>query len=74
MDIVIPSLPGFVYSLGSYDEGFDLVAVSEILRILMEKVLDFKGGYLVHGGDWGATITQIMATTTDFEDWKGPEV
>lgn len=58
-DVVIPSLPGYAFSMPLTRTGLDIPAHAELFRKLMAEVLG-HGRFAVAGGDWGAAITTWM--------------
>ena len=56
-NVVVPSLPGFAFS--EQLEKHTVADIAERLHTLMEQ-LGYEH-YVVHGGDWGASIGQQMA-------------
>jgi pimeloyl-ACP methyl ester carboxylesterase len=59
-DLVIPSLPGFGFSMPLERAGLDLPAHVALFAKLMGEVLGYER-YAIGGGDWGAAITSLMA-------------
>jgi pimeloyl-ACP methyl ester carboxylesterase len=55
-DVVVPSLPGFGYSVPLIDTGFGARKIADYWHILMTEVLGYSR-YAAGGGDWGSTIT-----------------
>ncbi|XP_068624270.1 juvenile hormone epoxide hydrolase-like [Battus philenor] len=60
VELIIPSLPGYGFSSAAVRPGLGADKVAVVFRNLMNR-LGFKK-YYVQGGDWGAIITNIMAT------------
>lgn len=58
-DVVVPSLPGFVFSEAPRRPGMDPTRIAGRLHLLMRE-LGFQR-YGVQGGDWGAIIGTQMA-------------
>ncbi|ACQ82444.1 Epoxide hydrolase domain protein [Beutenbergia cavernae DSM 12333] len=58
-DVVVPSLPGYVFSEQPEPGGATLAAVAETIAQVMAG-LGYER-YVVHGGDWGAAIAQEIA-------------
>jgi epoxide hydrolase len=58
--VVVPSLPGFGFSGPTISKGWDPQRISTALIILMER-LGYRQ-YGLQGGDWGARISQLMAS------------
>ncbi|MGC2407750.1 MAG: epoxide hydrolase [Candidatus Cybelea sp.] len=57
--LVIPSMPGYAYSPEPATLGWDPVRMARAWVVLMERLGYAKFG--AQGGDWGATITQLLA-------------
>ncbi|ORY07950.1 Alpha/Beta hydrolase protein [Clohesyomyces aquaticus] len=57
-DVVVPSFPGFGFS--QIKEPMNPKACGEIFNELMVDVLGYET-YLAHGGDWGASTSQLLA-------------
>lgn len=58
-DIMIPSIPGFGFSDRPAEPGVGAAAVADRIAELMNALgLDRYG---IHGGDWGSTITELIA-------------
>jgi microsomal epoxide hydrolase len=55
-DVVVPSIPGYGFS----DNGITLFHVGDLWHELMTRVLGYEH-YAAHGGDWGSTITELLA-------------
>lgn len=55
-DVVIPSLPGYGYSMPLRKTGIDVPAIARLWVTLMVKVLGYER-FCAAGGDWGAPIT-----------------
>jgi pimeloyl-ACP methyl ester carboxylesterase len=58
-DVVVPSLPGYGFSDKAEKDGM-LFRVGDLWHELMTRVLDYDH-YVAHGGDWGSTITELLA-------------
>src|SRR5688572_6379048 len=58
-DVVIPSLPGFAFSLAPDSPG-SLFNVHNLWAKLMTDVLGYDK-FVAHGGDWGSIITEHLA-------------
>ncbi|HTE44011.1 MAG TPA: epoxide hydrolase [Gemmatimonadaceae bacterium] len=58
-DVVVPSLPGYGFSDAATKDGM-LFHVGDLWHRLMAQELGFER-FAAHGGDWGSTITEIMA-------------
>ncbi|EJD40194.1 alpha/beta-hydrolase [Auricularia subglabra TFB-10046 SS5] len=57
-DVVIPSLPGFVFSSAPPTvEGRSLKSTAKLWNTLMAEVLGYSNGYAIAGSDWGALIS-----------------
>uniref|UniRef100_A0A182S814 Epoxide hydrolase N-terminal domain-containing protein n=1 Tax=Anopheles maculatus TaxID=74869 RepID=A0A182S814_9DIPT len=59
-EVIVPSLPGFGWSQGSAREGLGAQKMAIIMRNLMERIGHKR--FFVHGGDWGALITDMLGT------------
>ncbi|MBM4205646.1 MAG: epoxide hydrolase [Gammaproteobacteria bacterium] len=59
-DVVIPSLPGFGFSLPLNTSGVDVARIAALWVTLMTRVLGYPR-FAAHGGDWGALITAHLA-------------
>lgn len=59
-DLIIPSLPGFGFSMPLTTPGIDVPRHVELFSKLMTVVLGYSR-YAVSGGDWGAAISGMMA-------------
>jgi len=57
-DIVVPSIPGFVFS-DAPSIPFGPRKIASLYNILMTKVLGYKS-YLSQGGDWGGAISSWL--------------
>jgi pimeloyl-ACP methyl ester carboxylesterase len=62
-EVVVPSLPGFVFSQAPDDEVRGLRFISRRIDRLMTDVLGHRR-YLVHGGDFGAVVADWIAIDT----------
>jgi pimeloyl-ACP methyl ester carboxylesterase len=60
--LVIPSIPGYGFSPEPSTLGWDPVRIARAWIVLM-KSLGY-GQFVAQGGDWGASITQLMALKT----------
>ncbi|MCB2079390.1 MAG: epoxide hydrolase [Novosphingobium sp.] len=58
-DLIIPSLPGYAFSMPLAKTGLNVPSHAQMFRTLMRDVLGYER-YAVAGGDWGATITTQM--------------
>ncbi len=58
-DIIVPSLPGFVFSEAPKQPGMHCAKIGERFHLLMKK-LGYQR-YGIHGGDWGSVIVRDMA-------------
>ena len=58
-DVVVPSLPGYGFSDPPHRDGM-LFHVGDLWHELMSKELGYER-YVAHGGDWGSTITELLA-------------
>lgn len=59
-DLIIPSLPGFGFSMPLVAAGPDIPRTADLLRSLMTDVLGYRR-YAVAGGDFGAAISPQIA-------------
>lgn len=57
--LVIPSLPGFGFSIPVKEKGWNMVRIASAFTVLMKQLGYEK--FAVHGGDMGAGITGIMS-------------
>ncbi len=57
--VVIPSIPGYGYSSEPRTLGWDPVRIARAWFVLMKRLEYNK--FAAQGGDWGASITQLMA-------------
>jgi pimeloyl-ACP methyl ester carboxylesterase len=55
-DVVVPSLPGFGFSVPLTGTGFGARTIADHWHVLMTDVLGYER-YAAGGGDWGSTIT-----------------
>jgi pimeloyl-ACP methyl ester carboxylesterase len=63
--LVIPSMPGYGFSAKPITTGWDPARIARAWVVLMKRL-----GYtqfVAQGGDWGATITDVMATQAPVE-------
>jgi pimeloyl-ACP methyl ester carboxylesterase len=60
--LVIPSIPGYGFSPEPTTLGWDPVRVARAWTVLMQRL--GYGHFVAQGGDWGASITQLMALQT----------
>ncbi|MGH8693751.1 MAG: epoxide hydrolase family protein, partial [Burkholderiales bacterium] len=58
--LVIPSLPGYGYSGKPTTTGWDGPHIARAWVVLMKRLGYTK--FVAQGGDWGAVITEVMAT------------
>ena len=58
-DLVIPSMPGYGWSPEPTTLGWDPVRIARAWIVLMHRLGYNK--FVAQGGDWGASITQLMA-------------
>src|SRR6202165_2145155 len=58
--LVIPSMPGYGYSGKPTTPGWDVPHIARAWVVLMERLGYAK--FVAQGGDWGAVITEVMAT------------
>jgi len=61
-DLVIPSIPGYGFSGKPTTTGWDPTHIARAWVVLMKR-LGYKQ-FVAQGGDWGAVITEVMATHT----------
>ncbi|XP_060535596.1 juvenile hormone epoxide hydrolase 2-like [Cylas formicarius] len=59
-EVIVPSLPGFVFSDGAVRPGLGIPQVAQIFKKLMERI-GFEKFYL-QGGDVGSQVVQNLAT------------
>src|SRR6204780_2759109 len=59
-DIVIPSLPGYGFSGKPTTPGWDPARMARAWVVLMERLGYMR--FVAQGGDWGAIVTDVMAT------------
>ncbi|XP_041971935.1 juvenile hormone epoxide hydrolase-like isoform X2 [Aricia agestis] len=60
IEVIIPSLPGYGFSSPAVRPGLGVDKVAVVFRNLMHR-LGYKK-YYIQGGDWGAIISNVMAT------------
>src|SRR5271168_1895063 len=58
--LVIPSMPGYGYSGKPATTGWDAPHIARAWTVLMKRLRYTK--FVAQGGDWGAIITETMAT------------
>jgi hypothetical protein len=58
-DLVIPSIPGFGFSVPVKDKGWNMIRIAAAFTTLMKELGYEK--FAVHGGDMGAGIVGIMS-------------
>jgi pimeloyl-ACP methyl ester carboxylesterase len=58
--LVIPSIPGYGFSGKPTTTGWDLARIARAWVVLMKRLGYAK--FVAQGGDWGATIVDVMAT------------
>lgn len=58
-DLVIPSIPGFGFSIPVKEKGWNMVRIASVFAKLMNQLGYEK--FAVHGGDMGAGIAGIMS-------------
>jgi pimeloyl-ACP methyl ester carboxylesterase len=61
-DVVIPSLPGYGFSGKPREAGWDPARIAGAWVELMKRLGYTR--FVAQGGDWGAIITDVMATQT----------
>jgi pimeloyl-ACP methyl ester carboxylesterase len=59
-DLVIPSMPGYGFSGKPTTTGWDPVRIARAWTVLMKRLGYSR--FVAQGGDWGAVITDVMAT------------
>jgi pimeloyl-ACP methyl ester carboxylesterase len=59
-DLVIPSMPGYGFSGKPTTAGWDPAHIARAWVVLMKRLGYTK--FVAQGGDWGAIITDVMAT------------
>jgi pimeloyl-ACP methyl ester carboxylesterase len=59
-DVVIPSIPGYGYSGRPTTPGWGPDRIARAWLVLMKRLGYTK--FVAQGGDWGAVITEVMAT------------
>ena len=59
-DLVIPSIPGYGFSGKPTTTGWDPARIGRAWVVLMKRLGYTK--FVAQGGDWGAIITEVMAT------------
>ncbi len=59
-DVVIPSMPGYGFSGKPSTTGWDPAQIARAWVVLMKRLGYTK--FVAQGGDWGAIITDLMAT------------
>jgi microsomal epoxide hydrolase len=55
-EVIVPSLPGFIFSSPLPRAGIDSVVTADLWQQLMTEVLGFER-YAASGGDWGSRVT-----------------
>ena len=58
--VVIPSMPGYGFSGKPTTTGWDSARIARAHAVLMKRLGYTR--YVAQGGDWGAVITDVMAT------------
>jgi pimeloyl-ACP methyl ester carboxylesterase len=58
--VVVPSMPGFGYSGKPATTGWDVPRIARAWAELMKRLGYTR--YVAQGGDWGAVVTDVMAT------------
>jgi pimeloyl-ACP methyl ester carboxylesterase len=58
--LVIPSMPGYGYSGKPTTPGWDVAHIARAWVVLMKRL--GYSQFVAQGGDWGAVITDVMAT------------
>lgn len=59
-DVIVPSLPGFGFSAIPHEPGMNQQRMAGLFEKLMKSELGYSQ-FIVHGGDWGSTITEQIA-------------
>jgi pimeloyl-ACP methyl ester carboxylesterase len=59
-DVVIPSMPGYGFSGKPEETGWDPARTASAWVVLMKRLGYTK--FVAQGGDWGAIVTDVMAT------------
>jgi pimeloyl-ACP methyl ester carboxylesterase len=59
-DVVIPSMPGYGYTGKPREVGWDPARMARAWAELMKRLGYTR--YVAQGGDWGAVVTDVMAT------------
>jgi len=59
-DVVIPSLPGYGFSGKPTTTGWDVAHIARAWVVLMKRLGYTR--FVAQGGDWGAVVTDVMAT------------
>jgi pimeloyl-ACP methyl ester carboxylesterase len=59
-DVVIPSMPGYGFSGIPTATGWDTPRIARAWTVLMKRLGYAK--FVAQGGDWGAVVTDVMAT------------
>jgi len=61
-DVVIPSMPGYGFSGKPAATGWDPARIARAWVVLMKRLGYTR--FVAQGGDWGAVVTDVMATQT----------
>lgn len=81
-DVVIPSLPGFVFSSNPPTKGWEVKDTARVFNKLMTQALGYQH-YAVHGTDWGSAVgysmyeqfnTSVRATHLSFLPFYPPSI
>ncbi|NLU92395.1 epoxide hydrolase [Chitinophaga sp. Ak27] len=59
-DVVVPSMPGYGFSSIPTAPGMDPGKIAGVFARLMKEDLGYEK-FAAHGGDWGSTITEMLA-------------
>src|SRR5882757_2128662 len=59
-DVVVPSIPGYGFSDRPQKPGMNTKRIAQLFARLMTEELGYKK-FMVHGGDWGSSITEQLA-------------
>ncbi len=65
-DLVIPSLPGFIFSTPLTRSGVNWATTADLWATLMRDVLGYER-FAAQGGDWGAMVTTQLGHK--YSDW-----
>lgn len=66
-DIIVPSLPGFVFSeYPTASTQFNMIATAAIFKEFMERRLGYKS-YIISAGDFGAAVAQCLGFSASLD-------